>query len=168
VYDNGTLVAIDEGLFMYKFVDDAPSKVGAIVTGNYISNAQVIPGRTEDSFNLLVSESGHFSIYSCQATPNGNLDITPVILNSSNYPNPFNPETTISYNIPKKGNVTVDIYNIKGQKVKSLLNEEQEAGKHSIIWKGNNDKGQKVSSGTYLYRVKSGDEEIVNKMMLVK
>ncbi len=168
VYDNGTLVAIDEGLFMYKFVDDALSKVGVIVTGNYISNAQVIPGRTEDSFNLLVSESGHFSIYSCQATPNGNLDITPVIFNSSNYPNPFNPETTISYNIPKKGNVTVDIYNIKGQKVKSLLKEEQDAGKHSIIWKGNNDKGQKVSSGTYLYRVKSGDEEIVNKMMLVK
>ncbi len=118
--------------------------------------------------DMIVTTMGSIFYFQCAITPNGNLDITPVILNSSNYPNPFNPETTISYHIPKKGNVTVDIYNIKGQKVRSLLKEEQEVGQHSIIWKGHNDQGQKVSSGTYLYRVKSGDEEIVNKMMLVK
>ncbi len=141
-----------------------------IDTINFSSNIQSIDliHQNENIYNMIVTTMGSIFYFQCAITPNGNLDITPVILNSSNYPNPFNPETTISYNIPKKGNVTVDIYNIKGQKVKSLLKEEQDAGKHSIIWKGNNDKGQKVSSGTYLYRVKSGDEEIVNKMMLVK
>ncbi|MBI9031046.1 T9SS type A sorting domain-containing protein, partial [bacterium] len=94
--------------------------------------------------------------------------ITPVTLNAINYPNPFNPETTISYDISKSGHVTVEIYNIKGQKVKSLLQENQEAGQHSVIWKGDNNEGKRVSSGSYFYRVKSGDEEIVNKMMLMK
>jgi hypothetical protein len=155
-------------LSIYKLINDVPIRVGAIESDYRIQDFQILDNGSEESFDILLSHNNFFSIYSCQATPNGNLDITPVILNSSNYPNPFNPETTISYHIPKKGNVTVDIYNIKGQKVKSLLKEEQEAGKHSIIWKGNNDQGQKVSSGTYLYRVKSGDEEIVNKMMLVK
>ncbi|MFA7056139.1 MAG: T9SS type A sorting domain-containing protein [Candidatus Cloacimonadales bacterium] len=168
VYENGTLVAIDEGIFIYKFIDDTPSKVGAIVTGNYISNVQVIPGRTEDSFNLLVHESNYFSIYSCQATPNGDLEITPVTLNATNYPNPFNPETTISYDVAQKGSVTVDIYNLKGQKVKSLLNENQEAGKHSIIWQGDNDQGKQVSSGTYFYRIKNAGHEVVKKMLLMK
>jgi len=89
-------------------------------------------------------------------------------INSYNYPNPFNPETTISYDITKKGNVTVDIYNLKGQKVKSLLSEKQEAGMHNVEWYGDNDSGKKVSSGTYLYRVKNGEEEVVKKMLLMK
>ncbi len=159
---------LDNVLSIYKLINDVPIRVGAIESDYMIQDFQILDNGSEESFDILLSHNNFFSIYSCQATPNGNLDITPVILNSSNYPNPFNPETTISYHIPKKGNVTVDIYNIKGQKVRSLLKEEQEAGQHSIIWKGHNDQGQKVSSGTYLYRVKSGDEEIVNKMMLVK
>jgi hypothetical protein len=85
-----------------------------------------------------------------------------------NYPNPFNPETTISYYITKKGNVTVDIYNLKGQKVKSLFSGMQEAGKHDLVWKGDNDDGKQVSSGTYLYRVKNMEEEFVKKMLLMK
>ncbi len=89
-------------------------------------------------------------------------------INSYNYPNPFNPETRISYDITKKGNVTVDIYNLKGQKVKSLLSEKQEAGMHNVVWYGDNDSGKKVSSGTYLYRVKNGEEEVVKKMLLMK
>ena len=89
-------------------------------------------------------------------------------INSYNYPNPFNPETTISYDITKKGNVTVDIYNLKGQKVKSLLSEKQEAGMHNVVWYGDNDSGKRVSSGTYLYRVKNGEKEVVKKMLLMK
>lgn len=102
-------------------------------------------------------------------TENDNYEIVPSNqISSYNYPNPFNPETTISYDITKKGNVTVDIYNLKGQKVKSLLSEKKEAGMHNVVWYGDNDSGKKVSSGTYLYRVKNGEEEVVKKMLLMK
>ncbi len=102
-------------------------------------------------------------------TENDSYEIVPSNeINSYNYPNPFNPETTISYDITKKGNVTVDIYNLKGQKVKSLLSEKQEAGKHNVVWYGDNDSGKKVSSGTYLYRVKNGENDLVKKMVLMK
>ncbi len=122
----------------------------------------------ENNYNMVVTTMGSIFYYQCAITPNGDLEITPVTLNAINYPNPFNPETTISYDISKQGNVSVDIYNLKGQKVKSLLNETQEAGQHKIIWKSDNNEGKRVSSGSYFYRVKSGDKDIVNKMMLMK
>ena len=122
----------------------------------------------ECHYNMLVTTMGSLFYYQCAITPNGDLEISPVTLNASNYPNPFNPETTICYDISKQGKVSVDIYNLKGQKVKSLLNEIQEAGQHKIIWQGDNEDGKQVSSGTYFYKVKSGGEEIVKKMLLMK
>nr|MBI9030499.1 T9SS type A sorting domain-containing protein [bacterium] len=157
IYENGVLVDYEEGVSIYKLIDDNPVRVGQIASG-WAGSVKVLPGGTADSFDLLVYHNNFYGIYSCQATPNGNLEITPVTLKAVNYPNPFNPETTISYDISQQSQVTVDIYNIKGQKVKSLLKENQEAGQHSIIWKGDNNEGKRVSSGSYFYRVKSGDE----------
>jgi len=59
-------------------------------------------------------------------------------------------------------------YNLKGQKIKTLLNENQEAGYHNVVWMSNNNKGEQVSSGIYLYKVTSGTKKIVQKMMLMK
>jgi tetratricopeptide (TPR) repeat protein len=87
---------------------------------------------------------------------------------SQNYPNPFNPETTISFNIATKGNVSINIYNIKGQKIKTLLSEDFESGNHNVVWNGTDDNGKPVGSGIYLYRVKSNNETITNKMLLLK
>lgn len=102
-------------------------------------------------------------------TENDSFEIVPSNeISAYNYPNPFNPETTISYELTNKGNVSVDIYNLKGQKVKTLFSESQEAGKHSLVWRGDNDAGKQVSSGTYLYRVKSSNDEIVKKMLMLK
>ncbi len=86
----------------------------------------------------------------------------------SNYPNPFNPETTISFTLPKSGNVSLDIYNIKGQKVKSLLKDYHEAGQHSVVWDGRDDKNKPVASGIYLYKMKSGTYSSNKKMILLK
>ena len=119
-------------------------------------------------YNMIVTTMGSLFYYQCAITPNGNIEITPVTLNASNYPNPFNPETTISYDVSQQGNVSVDIYNIKGQKVKSLLNETQEAGQHKVMWKGGNEPATNVSSEPYFYKIKSDGEEIVNKMLLLK
>jgi hypothetical protein len=86
----------------------------------------------------------------------------------SNYPNPFNPETTISFSVPTDGKVLVTIYNIKGQKIKQLLNETMLTGKHAVIWNGTDSNGKSVSSGLYFAKIKQGNTHRIHKMMLMK
>jgi hypothetical protein len=85
-----------------------------------------------------------------------------------NYPNPFNPETTISFEISESGKTEVEIFNVKGQKVKTLLNENLEFGSHSIVWDGRNDKGEQVSSGMYFYRISVNGNQKTSKMLMLK
>jgi len=92
---------------------------------------------------------------------------------SQNYPNPFNPATTIQFRVGslefrEPVHTTLKIYNIRGQLVKTLLNEDKLPGEYKVIWDGKDDKGNEVSSGIYFYRVKAGDEVMVKKMILVK
>lgn len=85
-----------------------------------------------------------------------------------NYPNPFNPSTTIKYQLPKAVDVHLEIYNILGQRVKTLVNKKAEAGYYEVVWDGTNDFGQKVASGLYIYRIKAGDYVKSYKMILMK
>ncbi len=85
-----------------------------------------------------------------------------------NYPNPFNPETRIAFSTKENGPVSIDIYNIKGQKVRSLLNEYREAGAHDVVWNGKDDNGKSVASGVFFYRMKSGKYSSTKKMILMK
>ena len=85
-----------------------------------------------------------------------------------NYPNPFNPTTTIRFNLAAKENVKLTIYNIRGQLVKTLINEEKEAGEHSIIWNGNDDRLNNVASGIYFYKFETSAGTEVKKMLLMK
>ena len=86
-----------------------------------------------------------------------------------NYPNPFNPTTTISFSVAQTSPfVNLEIFNIKGQKVRSLINQNMEAGRHSIVWNGTNDNNQSVSSGIYFYKLRSGKFISTQKMILLK
>ena len=87
---------------------------------------------------------------------------------SQNYPNPFNPETTIKYNLKEDSKVTLEIYNIKGQKVKTLINDVLPAGNHSVVWYGKNDNNESVSSGIYFYRITAGDFKDTKKCVILK
>ena len=87
---------------------------------------------------------------------------------NQNYPNPFNPETTINYQLPADSEVELIIYNIKGQKVKTLVDELLQQGEHSIIWNGRDSNCNRVGSGIYFYKLKAGDFQKVRKMMLIK
>jgi hypothetical protein len=85
-----------------------------------------------------------------------------------NYPNPFNPTTTISFSVTQTSSfVTLDIFNIKGQKVNTLINEALPAGKHSVVWDGKDEKGKNVSSGVYFYKLKVDDKTIATKKCLL-
>ena len=89
-----------------------------------------------------------------------------------NYPNPFNPETTIKYNLQNNADVTLEIYNIKGQLVRTLVNNSQEAGSHNIVWNGKDSNGNSVSSGIYFsnFGANSGNSDYtsVKKIILLK
>ena len=85
-----------------------------------------------------------------------------------NYPNPFNPETEISYNIPEACNVTLDIYNIKGQKVATLVEGYKDAGSYIVKWNSRGANGHQVASGIYFYRLTAGELTKTMKMVLMK
>ena len=85
-----------------------------------------------------------------------------------NYPNPFNPSTTIKYQIPQDHQVNLVIYNLQGQKIRTLVAEQQKAGFYSVQWDGRNDVGQNVATGMYLYRVQAGSFVASHKMLLIK
>jgi len=85
-----------------------------------------------------------------------------------NYPNPFNPETTISYQLPKNGEVELVVYNLKGQKVKQLISDQLSAGQHSAIWNGRDNNGKSVSSGIYFYKLNTENYEKTKRMVLMK
>jgi hypothetical protein len=85
-----------------------------------------------------------------------------------NYPNPFNPGTRIEYTLKKRGHVTLLIYNILGEKVKTLLDQTQPAGFYQINWDGKNDNGKPVSSGLYLYKLEVNEFSEAKRMLLLK
>ena len=86
-----------------------------------------------------------------------------------NFPNPFNPETTIGYNLAEGGDVSLRIYNIVGQVVRTLVNERQSAGRYQVRWSGSDDRGVAVSSGIYFYQVSAaGKFQDVKRLMLLK
>ena len=85
-----------------------------------------------------------------------------------NYPNPFNPTTTIRYNLLQSSLVNITIYDMMGRKIKTLINQSQDAGQRSIVWKATNDFGHPVSTGIYLYQIHAGDNIQTKKMIFLK
>ncbi len=86
-----------------------------------------------------------------------------------NYPNPFNPVTTINYTLNVSGDMSLVVYNMLGQKIKTLVNSSKmAAGNHSIKWDGTNDAGRQVSNGVYLYKLETGTEKSIRKMTLLR
>ena len=85
-----------------------------------------------------------------------------------NYPNPFNPTTTISFEIAENGKTEVEIFNVKGQKIKTLIKEQLEAGIHSVIWNGKSDSEKQVASGMYFYKVSVNNNQKIRKMIMLK
>ena len=85
-----------------------------------------------------------------------------------NYPNPFNPTTTIRYDVKQATEVKLVIYNMLGQEVRTLVNNRQDAGYKTVVWDGLNNRGSRVASGIYIYRLQAGDFVQARKMILMK
>ena len=136
------------------------------LNGNWID----LPTRiTSDGF--MEAETDHLGIFQLQK---GNVIIDQTVLPRKytlhhNYPNPFNPNTKILFDLPEDTNVTIQVYNTLGQLVSVLTKDRQySAGYHSIIWDGTNRIGNRVSSGLYFYSIKAGHFSATKKMVLVR
>ncbi len=148
---------------------------------NYLSTSPCIdagttifpPGIELPEFDLagnprIYGETIDMGAYEWQGVSSSNNEIDNTKVELSNFPNPFNPETTISFSIQSDSNVELSIYNIKGQKVKTLINEQMQSGKYTAIWSGLDSNNKSVSSGIYLYKIKANDQELVKRMLLLK
>jgi hypothetical protein len=169
-------------------------KVGVSTTGTNPANFTIISGTsyiqaptewTEYTYDL--SSYGRVPIYvgiQCVSndafiffvddvvvggSPNGE-DTVPVAATElrGNFPNPFNPTTTISYSVKTPEAVTIEIFNVKGQLIKTLVSEAKEAGNHTVVWNGDDNSGRRVSSGIYYYKMSAGKYSSTRKMVMMK
>ena len=96
-------------------------------------------------------------------------DVVPVSFSlQPNYPNPFNGETVIGYGVPAAGPVELTVYNVLGQRVASLVREEQAPGPHEVVWDGRDASGRELATGMYLCRLRSGGQVAVRRMLLLR
>ncbi|MEL1225981.1 MAG: BspA family leucine-rich repeat surface protein, partial [Candidatus Neomarinimicrobiota bacterium] len=105
---------------------------------------------------------------SCNLSNETSLISPQKFLLHQNYPNPFNPTTLIKYDLPERAFVVVDIYDVKGRKIKNLFYNEQTSGYHSISWDATNQAGKLVPAGIYIYSIQTGNNVQTKKMILVK
>ncbi|MCK9158307.1 MAG: T9SS type A sorting domain-containing protein [Candidatus Cloacimonas sp.] len=118
------------------------------------------PGWTLD--NILITSG------TATANNDPNIPVTPLTLLYKNYPNPFNPETTLSFTLAKSGRAILKIYNQKGQLVKTLIDADLPSGDYQYVWNGKDNKGISVASGVYLYSLIAEGETHLRKMLLLK
>ena len=85
-----------------------------------------------------------------------------------NYPNPFNPSTTIRYDLPAQAEIRLTVYDVLGRKVRTLVQQNQSAGAHTVVWDGRDASGRQLASGVYVYRLQAGELEKSAKMLLLK
>ena len=135
----------------------------------------------KSKFRVLPKQFGNYNgkkIFEVEQIWNVAVNLTGIDDNSiipattqivGNFPNPFNPTTTIKYDLNKSAFVQIEIYNIKGQKINSLVNQFQDAGHKSIVWNGTNSQNNKISSGFYFYRlVLNGKAHSMKKCIILK
>ncbi|MBT4576232.1 MAG: T9SS type A sorting domain-containing protein, partial [Candidatus Cloacimonetes bacterium] len=114
-------------------------------------------------------ESEPSTIVEIEHTDVNGIQIPLANLLKGNYPNPFNPETTVYFSVEATSSlVNIEVYNLKGQKIKTLVSEQLSSGSHSAVWNGKDDLGKSVASAVYLYKMRTGNYTSTKKMILMK
>lgn len=125
-------------------------------------------GETNPNYTTAASFTRLFSRTTAVASPRAEVNIPADFALAQNFPNPFNPATEISFQIARAGQAELSIYNIAGEKVRTLVSGDMPAGSHSIKWDGKNERGQRLASGTYIYRLQAGNFGEAKKMLLLQ
>lgn len=183
-YNSGSTLMVDSDLFGFNFRNYVcMGRENGVSFYDYSSAAGTYDWAEEDLFlpqcsysgkidwddnYLYLSSNDNISIYSYKITTAAEDNINPPPGKVSNYPNPFNPSTTISFFVQLPGTVKLSIYNLKGQLVKVLVNESKTSGQHQIVWHGDDRNGKIVSSGIYYCKVETRGSTYSHKMLLMK
>lgn len=138
------------------FTSDAPSHELSLIYNDYSNGGPVVQSISPEF------EGGNIAINPAQKV------VPDAFALNQNYPNPFNPSTEVAYDLPEAGNVNLEVYNILGQRVKTLVNGYQDAGSYTVTWNGDDEGGGTVASGVYFYRITSGTYKDIKKMVLMK
>ena len=126
---------------------------------NVDGSIEIVPFFTEGSINVSIPTD---------VEDGGLAGLPETYTLSQNYPNPFNPTTTIKFALPTGGEVRLDVYNILGQRVRTLVDKFLPAGEHEVVFDGKNDSGGRVATGVYFYRIITKDFTESKKMVLIK
>lgn len=128
-------------------------------------NDEVTIGYTYDRAGNITAITSQPTATAVEGEPNG---VPRIFALHANYPNPFNPTTAIQYDLPKRSRVLLEVFDIQGRKIGTLLDEEQSAGYHTVEWGAETEPGSGVASGVYLLRMKAGTFVATQRMVLMK
>ena len=148
--------------------------ISHFITGNVVNNGFLIMANPNQKWSKFYSKEHSNVDYrpsltlTFGETANNDEVLSVASIVANNYPNPFNPSTTIKYTINKASQVDIDIYNVKGQLVKSLYSGHKNSGDHTIVWDGFDLKGKASSAGVYFYKIQTENETIMKSMVMVK
>jgi hypothetical protein len=148
-----------------------PSKISERFTPQTLSSTDLTKRRpTNSESEQIVQEVGSTISVTVTVTSltAGELSLPDHFSLSQNYPNPFNSTTIIEYKLPSPTHVTVEIYNMLGQKVRTLVDDNISAGHYRVEWDGNMESGRTAATGVYLYRIQAGDFVRTKKMLLLR
>jgi hypothetical protein len=118
--------------------------------------------------NVVYGQLRDPMVFSGEAMPDDPNRLPSTYALNQNFPNPFNPTTTIRFALPTSASVRINIYNVAGQLVRTGVNEPYAAGFHQYVWNGTDNNGNRVASGVYFYEMKAGGFREVKKMVMLK
>ena len=147
---NGAVLPIGDGTLY--FVD----------SGEDLANGQTV------FYTYTLVQFGQESAFAAEVAATFTNGLPSVFALHENYPNPFNPMTNITFDLPKPGHVRLDIFDVSGRLVRTLVDEDRAAASHSVVWDGMDNRGGRVASGAYYYRLQTERQTATHKMMLVK
>ena len=155
----------NQGVYEVAGVSDGDHEVSASIV-SYTSEIQNVTFNSSTHNTLLVNFDLNQTTTDIPDKPKEALPTTLELM--SNFPNPFNPDTKISFRLPSSQNVKLVIYNVLGQLVNELVNNELPAGTHTFVWNGTDAAGKTVSTGIYFYSIETDNQKIVKKMIFSK
>ena len=147
-----------------------PRKTSERITAQTTSSTDLTKHRPTDSESEQIAQEvgSTISVTVTVTTLTTSLSLPDRFSLSQNYPNPFNSTTIIEYDLPIPAHVTVEIYNMVGQKVRTLVDDNRAAGFCKVEWDGNTSSGRAAATGIYLYRIQAGDFVRTKKMLLLR
>jgi len=177
-HSNGNTVYLSwtapEGMYIPNFIrydvycDGSLLNVNTIITNPSFAHVNAPAGNHSYYVTAVYTTGESTASNTVQVTADSDKVSFAMTSLSGNYPNPFNPTTTISYDMAREGHVNIAVYNSKGQRVANLVDGVKGVGGHQVVWNGQDDSGKAVSSGIYFYRMTTSDFSSVKKMVMVK